>query len=736
MANGIGAEAARVRRMGAMTVSCLRSLPGRPATLIAIVLLAGCQSGRSTLSLEVSSDPPDLPIATLDVTVVQGTRAIVERTFTWDRGTPKLGLFLPDDVSGPVEVAGRGLSSAGATIATGQAAPSVSPGQVSATVAMVLRAVAPGDGGANDDAAADGPGDGADDTRAGEPPRLDAGAETASHDVAVADEAPDAGATPDEPIDAGGEDERGEERPEAGPDSCPAACGGPPAPPRPLRPTNGEDTGSVFASLALRPRFRWEPVAGAERYELEVDDSCTTTAFAVCTFPSPELRAVDIGAATYQPTQPLPVATVQPVGRRYFWRVRACHAAACSAWSPVRYVNVGRQSRDYNGDGYADVLMSGGPSGNEAVTLFLGGPALENGNTYPLPRGLIVSSGRDLNADGYADILIGDQGGAGVGIIFGGQLLQERRFDVVLKGEPDKLQAFGNRIAGVGDVDGDGFADLLVGQTAIQSDDLTTAFLYRGGAPMHQSWFDKFEATVGDDSGPSVAAGGDVNGDGYADIVVGSYDTMRVYFGEPGLSSHRSLQLAQGYESAAGDVNGDGYDDMVVRQGGATVFYGGATPDATPDVVLPNLNLGAVGDLNGDGFADVVLNGDQKVWLFFGGISPHQVADVVLASPAVGSAFGVMTSVVGDVDADGFADLVVSETYGSPAYDTKHRAYGFYGGPSFHKDPDRTFEDTTANNGVFGGLAALARPARPRGPTAQLRRTFWPRSLWLTGRVR
>src|SRR5690606_24010913 len=128
----------------------------------------------------------------------------------------------------------------------------------------------------------------------------------------------------------------------------------PPDAPTLLAPANGAFTGSVWADGALRPRFRWHPVANASSYELQVEDTCPVIELGNCGFPSPEVSEVGLTAGDFQLAVPLPVSTTVPVGRRYYWRVRACNIAGCSDWSATRYLNVGRLGNDFNGDGYAD----------------------------------------------------------------------------------------------------------------------------------------------------------------------------------------------------------------------------------------------------------------------------------------------------------------------------------------------------------------------------------------------
>ncbi|MEK7705346.1 MAG: integrin alpha, partial [Myxococcota bacterium] len=132
------------------------------------------------------------------------------------------------------------------------------------------------------------------------------------------------------------------------------------AAPRLLAPPNGEATGTVHVAGALTPRLRWREAAGwypGLTYDLQVDDSCDATAFQSCTFPSPEVHEVVL-TTEHTPATPLAVSYVQPVGRRYFWRLRTCASASeCSTWSEVRYLDVGRQPKDFNGDGYADMVV-------------------------------------------------------------------------------------------------------------------------------------------------------------------------------------------------------------------------------------------------------------------------------------------------------------------------------------------------------------------------------------------
>ena len=127
-----------------------------------------------------------------------------------------------------------------------------------------------------------------------------------------------------------------------------------------------------------------------------------------------------------------------------------------------------------------------------------------------------------------------------------------------------------------------------------------------------------------------------MNGDGYADVIVGGYgffDRVYIYSGGPIMDNIPDVMMAtqatdDGFGksvSTAGDVNGDGYADVIVGAyvysgsiGRAYIFFGGSIMDNTADVIMTgesiNNNFGTsvstAGDMNGDGYADVIVGAD------------------------------------------------------------------------------------------------------------------------------
>ncbi len=210
--------------------------------------------------------------------------------------------------------------------------------------------------------------------------------------------------------------------------------------------------------------------------------------------------------------------------------------------------------------------------------------------------------------------------------------------------------------------------------------------------------------------GVSVSKAGDVNGDGYGDVIVGApyYDNgeidegrVFVYYGSSaGLSgipdwSAESNQARAAFGipvAVAGDVNGDGFSDVLVgasffdngeiNEGRVFVFHGGPaglTQDpawvAEGDAEFSYFGWAATtaGDVNGDGFSDVIVGayGDNsftgKAFVYHGtqtGLNSEPNWTFVGTDP--NDHFGRMVNTAGDVNGDGYSDVVISSPERAP----------------------------------------------------------------------
>lgn len=519
-------------------------------------------------------------------------------------------------------------------------------------------------------------------------------------------------------IDAGGQGDGDAGTPDGGMPDARTDAGppdaGPPVPTAPnLRwPPNAYATGSArTAGLspplnAARPTFRWDEVEGAERYEIALSSQCMVGTREACAFDGAVTG--ETTSTDFVPEAALDIATTAPRGRRYYWRVRACNVAGCSAWSVVRFVDVGRLASDVTGDGLSDVVV-----GNPFATV--------DGQT---------------NA-GRASILLGpDLSVATVS-------LEEA--------SPTASAQFGETAQVVGDINGDGFADMVVAAPTASVAGRARAgraVLFLGG-PLGSGGAHELAAPVpfaDEHFGRAVAALGDANGDGFRDLAVGApgnesasgaAGAVYVFQGtSAGVDEARRLATpgavtggAFGASLAWADMNGDGYWDLVVgapgESGGATgragrvyAYWGSSTGLLEPAIAIESavptanvsfgIDVDAGEDVDGDGFADVVVaernNGDVCSSPSFHVIFGAPTSDVGvrrenLACPSWGMNFGDGAVAIGrDATGDGLADLVAaSQTF------RMDQSRAFEGSASFAFGAGTTLPGC----GAFGNIGEL-----------------------------
>ena len=306
----------------------------------------------------------------------------------------------------------------------------------------------------------------------------------------------------------------------------------------------------------------------------------------------------------------------------------------------------------------------------------------------------------DLNGDGYADVVVGAPTVNNVGAAYvytGSRTGLATTPATTLLGLGSDYPGFGWSVAGAGDVNGDGFADVAI---ATRGDGTTCVYVYLGGAdalPLTPATTLCPPQTVFSSGDLSASSAGDVNGDGYADLVVAGGGMMApyVYLGSAhGLDIASPTILAGPYVAGlmgtvvagAGDVNGDGLGDVVVAafyndpssfMGGNYVYLGRATGiDTAPSTVLAgvalssggggssfDMNIASAGDVNGDGYADILAGACDKTdcaFVYLGsaaGVAPTPATTITTAGGVGG--IGRIAS-AGDVNGDGYGDVAVA----------------------------------------------------------------------------
>ncbi|MBL0055239.1 MAG: FG-GAP repeat protein [Chitinophagaceae bacterium] len=396
---------------------------------------------------------------------------------------------------------------------------------------------------------------------------------------------------------------------------------------------------------------------------------------------------------------------------------------------------------DVNADGYSDVIIGAhqfddGANTVEGRAFVYHGSAtglsatpnstLDDADQAGAQFGFSVSSAGDVNGDGYSDVAIGapyyDDGAnadEGRAFVYHGSAAGLSASPNNIPDDANQAGArFGYSVAFAGDVNSNGFSDLIIGapyfDDGVNADE-GRAFLYFGVS----SGLQASPVSVADDAnqasaflGCSVATAGDVNADGKSDVIIGAYgyddgantDEGRafVYYGtgtglpaSPSSTPDDANQAGAnfGYRVAcAGDVNGDGDNEVLIgapeyddgantAEGRVYVYHGSGTGlSATPNSTLDDCNqagarfgisVSTAGDVNGDGYSDVVIGAayyddganteEGRAFIYQGSSSglPASPNTTLDDANQAGARFGISVGTAGDVNGDGYSDVLL-----------------------------------------------------------------------------
>ncbi|GEM_PF-4311074 len=317
--------------------------------------------------------------------------------------------------------------------------------------------------------------------------------------------------------------------------------------------------------------------------------------------------------------------------------------------------------------------------------------------------GSTVMSAKNINGNGSNGIIIsapGSSAGTDIGrvhVYFGDDITKSA--DLVLTGSFSG-GCFGYSVA-VGDINGDGYADIIIGEPYNGENGANSGkvFIYFGGLSPHTYPDVTLTGqTAGDLFGYSLACR-DINNDSRDDIIIGApYNSatgtnagkVYIYFGGYSINSTSDVSLIGDTAedlfgvslASARNVDGNGRNGIIVgasgkpgnvdRNGKAYIYLGGSAISATPNLIMSGEVKGdlfgisvSAGDFNGDDCGDIIIGAEKnnnnagKAYIYFGGKALTNTPKLTFAGESANDRFGHLVSCAGDINGDGYSDIIV-----------------------------------------------------------------------------
>ena len=320
--------------------------------------------------------------------------------------------------------------------------------------------------------------------------------------------------------------------------------------------------------------------------------------------------------------------------------------------------------------------------------------------------------------------------------------LLARAEDKIVPSDGTAGALFGTSAYAAGDLDGDGFDDIIASAPGDVATSLGAVYLYAGSPggwdPASEQKIVASDAVIGDGYSISSATAGDIDDDGYDDLLVASPlrggGAVYVYYGSSAGIDAGTEQLVTasdglpgdqfGYGvSRTGDLNGDDFGDIVVGaydsdaagdgSGSAYVYYGSAVgiDTSTETKLVPadlsggytdpygelfpgdwfGYSVAVAGDTNRDGYGDLIVgaqyDGDNgtrsgSIYVYYGGssgVTPGLEQKILASDGEIYDHFGISTSSAGDPNGDGYSDLIIGSSGDDDRGHNAGSAYIYYG---------------------------------------------------------
>ena len=371
---------------------------------------------------------------------------------------------------------------------------------------------------------------------------------------------------------------------------------------------------------------------------------------------------------------------------------------------------------DYNNDGLADFIVGNSTGGTGTARIFGDSRTVQGTRTINSSAGSDLDGAGDVDGDGTMDYIIGS--GAAIG--------NDGYIEIVRDGTSTTFTNMGTdyrtgaSVAGVGDLNGDGYSDIVAGAPGANTgegkaiivfgdDSLPTTLEFGDFGPGSANGTPDF---VDNDSGQiiqggptlqlgrDVAAAGDFNNDGYADFIYSTPTDGKIYLATGGGGGVSGSTMIKGISAgnadiplfSMGDVNGDGVSDIGIGDGAADagrgafhIMYGAGGGGLSLHVPVGNeiIGGGSAGDFNGDGRDDIAVamrSGDKlDIFVLYGaaGLTGSiALTDALMNDPARGfrmgyslqgqglanpltDPFDIELTSAGDINGDGRDDLLI-----------------------------------------------------------------------------